>query len=70
MLFIFKALNPQLLPRRHSKNVCVFTTHGCVCALGWDTRRAQIQSLGYHTWPKVKSFYKDIFFNTARPKKI
>ncbi len=31
--------------------VCLFTTHCCVCALGWVKCRAQIQSMGRHTWP-------------------
>ncbi len=30
---------------------CVFTTHCCVWALGWDERRGQIPSMDYHTWP-------------------
>ncbi len=59
-----KAPNPQLLPGRRSINgcpllrvcvhgVCVFTA---VCVhFGWDKCRAQIPSMGYHTWPHVTS---------------
>ncbi len=59
-----KASNPQLLPGRRSINdcpllrvcvqgVCVFTA---VCVhLGWVKCRAQILSLGRHTWPHVTS---------------
>ncbi len=53
-----KALNPQLLPgqlqrwlpllRVRVHSVCV---HCCVCALGWVKFRAQIPSMGHHTWP-------------------
>ncbi len=43
--------------------LCLFTTHCCVCALGWDKCRARIQ-------PQVTSFYIDISVNTARPKNI
>ncbi len=60
-----KAPNSQLLPGRRSINGCpltgcvftvcvcvwcLFTTHCCVCALGWVKCRAQIQSMGRHTW--------------------
>ncbi len=60
-----KAPNPQLLPGRRSINgcpllqvcvhgVCVFTA---VCVhLGWDKCRAQIQSMGHHTWSYVCHF--------------
>ncbi len=38
---------------------CVFTVcvcvHYCVCALGWVKCRAQIPSMGHHTWPHVTS---------------
>ncbi len=38
---------------------CVFTVcvcvHYCVCALGWVKCRAQIPSMGHHTWPQVTS---------------
>ncbi len=59
-----KAPNPQLLPGRRSINgcpllrvcvhgVCVFTA---VCVhLGWDKYRAQIPSMGHHTWSYVTS---------------
>ncbi len=54
-----KAPNPQLLPGRRSINgclllqVCVFTA---VCVhFGWDKCRAQIPSMGHHTWPRVIS---------------
>ncbi len=61
-----KAPNPQLLPGRHSINgcqllrvcvhsVCVFTT---VCVhFGWVNCRAQIPSMGHHTWPHVTSLH-------------
>ncbi len=36
---------------------CVFTVcvcvHCCVCALGWVKCRAQIPSMGHHTWSYV-----------------
>ncbi len=35
-----------------SRCVCV---HYCVCALGWVKCRAQIPSMGHHTWPHVTS---------------
>ncbi len=59
-----KAPNPQLLPGRRSisdypllrvcvHGVCVFTA---VCVhLGWDKCRAQIPSIGHHSWPYVTS---------------
>ncbi len=59
-----KASNPQLLPGRRSINgcpqlqvcvhgVCVFTA---VCVhFGWVKCRAQIPSMGHHTWPHVTS---------------
>ncbi len=59
-----KAPNPQLLPGRRSINgypllrvcvhgVCVFTA---VCVhFGWVNCRAQILSMGHHTWPYVTS---------------
>ncbi len=33
--------------------VCVFTTHCCVCALGWVKCRAPISSMGHHTWQYI-----------------
>ncbi len=62
-----KAPNPQLLPGRRSINgcpllrvcvhgVCVFTA---VCVhLGWDKCRAQIPSVGHHTWSYVQSCFQ------------
>ncbi len=59
-----KSLNPQLLPGCRSINgcpllrvcvhcVCVFTA---VCVyFGWVICRAQILSMGHHTWPYVTS---------------
>ncbi len=35
-----------------SRCVCV---HYCVCALGWAKCRAQIPSMGHHTWPHITS---------------
>ncbi len=47
-----KALNPQLL-RVCVHGVCVFTA---VCVhFGWINCRAQILSMGNHTWPHVTS---------------
>ncbi len=42
----------------HGVCVCVFvfTSHCCVCALGWVKCRSQIPSMGHHTWPHVLSF--------------
>uniref|UniRef100_A0A8C2C5F7 Furin (paired basic amino acid cleaving enzyme) a n=1 Tax=Cyprinus carpio TaxID=7962 RepID=A0A8C2C5F7_CYPCA len=52
-----KALNPQLLPGRWiyscpllGVGFTVFSSHCCVCALGWVKCRAPIPSMGYHTW--------------------
>ncbi len=36
--------------------MCLFTTHCCVCALGWVKCRAQIPSMGHHTWPHITYF--------------
>ncbi len=52
-----KAQNPQLLSGRRSINgtapgVCSLL---CVCALGWVKCKAQILSMGHHTWPHVTS---------------
>ncbi len=66
-----KAPNPQLLPRCRSINgcpllrvcvhdVCVFTAV-CVCVLGWVKCRAQIQSMGHHTWSYVTSLMSVCF---------
>ncbi len=57
MRSLSKAPNPQLLPvaalaAHCSVCVCVFTA---VCALGWVKCRAQISSMGHHTWPHVTS---------------
>ncbi len=59
-----KAPNTQLLPGHRSTGCpllrvcvhggCVFTTV-CVRALGWVKCRAQIPSMGHHTWPHVTS---------------
>ncbi len=40
--------------------VCVFTTHCCVCALGWVKCRAPISSMGHHTWQYITLFF--LFF--------
>ncbi len=58
-----KAPNPQLLPGHRSigcplLRVCV---HCCVCALGWDKCRAQIPSMGHHTWPHITSLSLNSF---------
>ncbi len=45
-----KAPNPQLLPGRHW-----LPTAPGVCALGWVKCRAQIPSMGHHTWPHTTS---------------
>ncbi len=61
-----KVPNPQLLPGRRSINGCPLLqvcVHGvCVCVFtavcvhfGWDKCRAQIPSMGHHTWPYVIS---------------
>ncbi len=68
-----KAPNPQLLPGRRSINgcpllrVCVngVCVHCCVCALGWIKCRAQIPSMGNHTWPHVTSLSQNRFFFCA-----
>ncbi len=62
-----KAPNPQLFPgrRKHKwlptapcvcvHGVCVFTA---VCVhFGWVKRRAQIPSMGHHTWPRHVTFF-------------
>uniref|UniRef100_A0A673K5Y5 Matrix metalloproteinase-19-like n=1 Tax=Sinocyclocheilus rhinocerous TaxID=307959 RepID=A0A673K5Y5_9TELE len=43
------------LPTVCSRCMCVFTTHCCVCALGRVKCRAQIASMGHHTWLHVTS---------------
>ncbi len=58
-----KAPNHQLLPRCCSINGCPLLrvcsrcvcVHCCVCALWMGKCRAQIPSVGHHTWPYVKS---------------
>ncbi len=57
---------PKMLPGHRSigcpllrvcvHSVCLFTSHCCVCALGWVKCRPQIPSMGHHTWPHVASF--------------
>ncbi len=37
--------------------VCVFTTHCCVCALGWVKCRGPISSMGHHTWQYITYIY-------------
>ncbi len=59
-----KAVNPQLLPRCRSNMAahssgCVFTV--CVYALGWVECRAQIPSMGHHTWPHITSLSLNSF---------
>ncbi len=75
-----KAPNSQLLPGCRSINgrpllrvcvhsvcVCVFTA---VCVhLGWVKCRAQIPSVGHHTWPDVTSLSL-IHDNTASSEKV
>ncbi len=76
-----KAPNPQMLPGRRSigcplLRVCV---HGmcvcmcvcsllCVCVLGWVKCRAQILSMGHHTWPHVTSL--SLFFTEDEVSKL
>ncbi len=36
--------------------VCV-CVHCCVCTLGWVKFRAQILSMGHHTWPHITSLH-------------
>ncbi len=56
-----KAPNPQLLPGCRSINGCPLCFHGAcvftaVCVhFGWVNCRAQIPSMGNHTWPHVTS---------------
>ncbi len=45
------------LPRVHVHSVCVFTTHCCVCALGWVKCRSPISSMGHHTWQYITFFF-------------
>ncbi len=40
--------------------VCV---HCCVCALGWIKCRAQIPSIGHHTWPHITSLSLNLFMS-------
>ncbi len=42
--------------------VCVFTTHCCVCALGWVKCRAPISSMGHHTWQYITLFFLFFFY--------
>ncbi len=59
-----KAPNPQLLPGRRSIGCPLLQVyvHYCVCALGWVKCRAQIPSMGHHTWPHTTSL--SIFQNS------
>ncbi len=52
-----KAPNPQLLSGRHSIGCPLLQVyvHYCVCTLGWVKCRAQIPSMGHHTWPHTTS---------------
>ncbi len=43
------------------QGVCVFTT---VCALGWVKCKAQILSMGHHTWPGHMSLHFILFIKT------
>ncbi len=60
---LIKAPNPQLLPGRRSINGCPLLRGVCsrcvftaVCVhFGWVNCRAQIPSMGHHTWAYVKS---------------
>ncbi len=47
-----------------SRCVCV---HYCVCALGWVTCRAQILSMGHHTWPHVTSLNHSLKMGRGSP---
>ncbi len=49
--------NPQLLPGRRIIGCPLLRVyvHYCVCALGWVKCRAQIPSMGHHTWPHTTS---------------
>ncbi len=46
--------------------VCLFTSHCCVCTLGWVKCRAHILSIGHNIWPHVTScpflFFLFLFF--------
>ncbi len=42
--------------------VCV---HYCECALGWVKCRAQIRSMGHHTWPHITVLYFSCVWLTA-----
>uniref|UniRef100_A0A672TBF2 Dishevelled associated activator of morphosis 2 n=1 Tax=Sinocyclocheilus grahami TaxID=75366 RepID=A0A672TBF2_SINGR len=46
--------------------VCV---HYCVCALGWVKCRAQIPSMGYHTWPHKETGSTDDLYVSSRKVK-
>ncbi len=37
--------------------VCLFTTHCCVCALGWVKCRGPISSMDHHTWQYITLFF-------------
>ncbi len=63
-------LNTQLLPGRRNINGCPLLrvcVHGvcvclCVCVcFGWVKCRAQIPSIGYHTWSYITSLCHKIF---------
>ncbi len=47
-----EASNPQLLPEPTAPGVCSRCVH---VHFGWVICRAQIQSMGHHTWPYVTS---------------
>ncbi len=55
-----KAPNPQLLPGHRSLNGCPLLrvcVHGVCVHFGWVICRANIPSMGHHTWPYVTSLH-------------
>ncbi len=70
MLFSQSSKPPNYSPGATVKMWCVFTTHGCVCAYGWDTRRAQNSKVWVTTLAKGQIIYKHILFNKLGQKNI
>ncbi len=46
---------------------CVFTTHCCVCALGWVNCRAPISSMGHHTWQYITYIFCYSIYPSIQP---
>ncbi len=67
-----KAPNPPTAPRVLQQYACPLLrvcvhgvcVHYCVCALRWVKCKAQIPSMGHHTWPHITSLTTCIHFSS------